>query len=69
VSKRLFYVFIFTMLVALLLPMVAFAQGGSTYTLQGDDWLSKIAEKEYGDPLAYTAIVFYTNQKRPMTTP
>jgi peptide/nickel transport system substrate-binding protein len=63
VSKRLFYVFIFTMLVALLLPMVAFAQGGSTYTLQGDDWLSKIAEKEYGDPLAYTAIVFYTNQK------
>jgi peptide/nickel transport system substrate-binding protein len=63
VSKRLLYLFVFTLLMALLLPTVAFAQGGSTYTLQGDDWLSKIAEKEYGDPLAYTAIVFYTNQQ------
>ena len=62
-SKKLFYLFIFTMLVALLLPMAAFAQGGSTYTIQADDTLSKLAEKEYGDPLAYTAIVFYSNQK------
>ena len=38
-------------------------QGGSKYTVQADDTLSKIAEKEYGDPLAYTAILFYSNQQ------
>jgi peptide/nickel transport system substrate-binding protein len=37
------------------------AQEGAVYTVQKDDWLSRIAEKEYGDPLAYTAIVFYNN--------
>ncbi|MCP4362878.1 MAG: hypothetical protein GY796_33150 [Chloroflexi bacterium] len=62
-NKKLFYLIIFTMLVALLLPMAALAQGGSTYTIQADDTLSKIAEKEYGDPLAFPAIVFYSNQK------
>jgi phosphate transport system substrate-binding protein len=52
------------MAVILLLPGVAAAQGGgSLYTVQKDDWLSKIAEKEYGDPLAYTAIVHFNNIK------
>lgn len=31
------------------------------YTVQADDWLSKIAEKSFGDPLAYTAIFEATN--------
>ncbi len=36
---------------------------GTVYTVQKDDWLSKIAEKEYGEPLTYPAIVYHTNQK------
>jgi heat shock protein HslJ len=31
--------------------------------VQADDWLSKIAEKEYGDPLQYPVIVEATNSK------
>jgi hypothetical protein len=31
------------------------------YTVQADDWLSKIAEKQYGDPLAYPVIAEATN--------
>jgi len=38
-------------------------QGGGEYTIQADDTLSKIAEKQYGDPLAYEAILYYNNQK------
>ena len=43
----------------------AYAQApdGETYTVQKDDWLSKIAEKEYGDPMAYPVIVEATNAK------
>lgn len=33
-------------------------------TVQADDWLSKIAEKAYGDPFAYAAIAEATNAKR-----
>lgn len=33
----------------------------SEVTVQADDWLSKIAEKEYGDPLLYPALVTATN--------
>jgi iron(III) transport system substrate-binding protein len=33
------------------------------YTVQADDWLSKLAEKFYGDPLAYPAIVEATNAR------
>lgn len=36
---------------------------GKVYTVQKDDWLSKIAEKEYGDPLAYPAIAYHNNLK------
>ncbi len=36
---------------------------GTEYTVQADDWLSKLAEKFYGDILAYTAIVEATNNK------
>jgi uncharacterized lipoprotein NlpE involved in copper resistance len=36
---------------------------GQDYTVQAGDWLSKIAEKYYGDLLAYPAIVEATNAK------
>jgi branched-chain amino acid transport system substrate-binding protein len=36
---------------------------GQDYTVQADDWLSKLAEKFLGDVLAYPAITYYTNQK------
>jgi len=36
---------------------------GQEYVVQADDWLSKIAEKFYGDILAYPTIVEATNTK------
>lgn len=36
---------------------------GEAYTVQAGDWLSKLAEKYYGDPLAYPLIVEATNAK------
>lgn len=36
---------------------------GQSYTVQLGDWLSKLAEKEYGDPLAYPLIVDATNRR------
>lgn len=36
---------------------------GQEYVVQADDWLSKIADKFYGDILAYPAIVEATNAK------
>ncbi|MBE7552958.1 MAG: extracellular solute-binding protein [Anaerolineales bacterium] len=36
---------------------------GQAYTIQADDWLSKLADKFYGDPLAFPAIVEATNSK------
>jgi len=47
-----------------LLTYSALAQEATTcepLVVQADDWLSKIAEKAYGDPLAYTIIVEATN--------
>jgi LysM repeat protein len=37
--------------------------GGQVYVVQKDDWLSKIAEKYYGDMMAYPRIVEATNAK------
>lgn len=67
-SKKLFGMPILVIvLVSLALATVAAApppqEGGKTYTIQKDDWLSKLADKEYGDPLAFTAIFFYNNLK------
>lgn len=67
-SKKLISVLILAMLAASLLPLAAVAapppqEEGKVYTVQKDDWLSKLAEKEYGDILAYPAIVHYTNLK------
>lgn len=36
---------------------------GQVYTVQAGDWLSKIAQQQLGDPLAYPAIVAATNAK------
>jgi peptide/nickel transport system substrate-binding protein len=68
VNKKLLSLVILLTLVGGLLPAAVFAappaQGeGKTYTIQKDDWLSRIADKEYGDPLAYTAIVYYNNKQ------
>jgi rhamnose transport system substrate-binding protein len=55
------------MLVALLIPTatVALAQDAvacdEDYSVQADDWLSKLADKFYGDVLAYPAIFEATN--------
>ncbi len=66
-TKKFFSLLVVVVLILMLVPLAAVAappmQGGSTYTIQADDTLSKIAEKQYGDPLAYAAIAYYNNQK------
>jgi spermidine/putrescine-binding protein len=67
-SKKLFSLIVLAALVFTLLPATSLAapprqEEGTTYTVQKDDWLSKLAEKEYGDVLAYPAIVYYSNLK------
>jgi len=67
-SKKLFSLFVLIALLVSLLPAAAFAaplrqEGGKTYTVQKDDWLSKLADKEYGDPFAWEPIYYYTNLK------
>ena len=57
-------ILIVTLFLALNLNSIsAQAPTGREYVVQADDWLSKIAEKEYGDPLAFPAIVEATNAK------
>ncbi len=63
---------LFSLIVAALLPLAAWAappvqeQGSCVeeYTVQADDWLSKIAAKFLGEPLTYLAIVTATNEKQ-----
>jgi tungstate transport system substrate-binding protein len=68
-NKRLFNSLLLVALsLVTLAPAVATAaplaqEEGEVYTVQKDDWLSKIADKEYGDPLAYPAIVYHNNLK------
>ncbi len=40
-----------------------FQTGGEEYVVQADDWLSKLAEKSYGDVLAWSIIWEATNAK------
>jgi uncharacterized lipoprotein YbaY len=53
------------LVVFMLLPAVVLAQEPLLcefeYTVQAGDWLSKIAEKYYGDPLAYDQLVVAAN--------
>jgi phosphate transport system substrate-binding protein len=68
-NKKLFSVLILVAMLCSLLPATgAIAAplgqgGGKVYTIQKNDSLSKIADKEYGNVLAYTAIVYYNNEK------
>lgn len=48
----------------LLLSFSSFAQSpNSSYVIQSNDWLSKIAKTVYGDAAAYTKIIAATNEK------
>lgn len=63
-SKKLISLLILVVLATGLLPAVGVAapplqEEGEVYTVQKDDWLSKLADKQYGDVLAYPAIVYY----------
>ena len=62
---RLLLILVITIMFFSSLPllMTLAKTGERTYTIQADDWLSKLAEKEYGNVLAYKAIVYFTNQK------
>jgi arabinogalactan oligomer/maltooligosaccharide transport system substrate-binding protein len=65
-NKKLLNLLVLAALALTLLPVTAMAappeqEGGKVYTIQKDDWLSKIADKEYGDALAFPAIVYYNN--------
>lgn len=64
-KSTLIPLFLLLVLVSLLWVSFAAAQApaGREYVVQADDWLSKLAEKEYGDPLAYPSIVEATNAK------
>ncbi len=63
--KRLPITLTILILAALLVPATSMAQEPvvceSNYTIQVGDWLSKIAEKYYGNILSYPAIVLATN--------
>ena len=52
-------------LILSLMPTATSAQGSvaceQDYIVQASDWLSKIAQGTYGDPLAYSAITIATN--------
>jgi thiol-disulfide isomerase/thioredoxin len=54
---------ILSALAGLMQAAPAAAEGGQDYVVQADDWLSKLADKFYGDPLAYVLIVEATNQR------
>lgn len=65
--RKAFFLIIFIGIISLL-PAVGLAapatqEEGQDYIVQSDDWLSKLAEKFYGDPLAFQAIVEATNTK------
>lgn len=58
--------FIFLLLFSLASSVLAAPpnqEGGEAYVVQAGDWLSKLAEKYYGDPLAFSVIVEATNAK------
>jgi CubicO group peptidase (beta-lactamase class C family) len=44
-------------------PLAQEVSCAQEYTVQADDWLSNIADKDLGDPMVYPAIVAATNQK------
>lgn len=63
--KRVLIVFLILMLTASVVTAAPSSQGpsGEVYVVQANDWLSKIAEKYYGDLFAYSLIVEATNAR------
>jgi iron(III) transport system substrate-binding protein len=65
--RKAFFLITFIGIVGLLsvvgLAAPATQEAGQDYIVQSDDWLSKLADKFYGDPLAFRAIVEATNTK------
>ena len=62
-KKFLTVAILFALLVVVLPASLVGAQGGGEdYTVQADDWLSKLADKFYGDSNGYWAIMSATNQ-------
>ncbi len=69
--KNRFHLLFLSFIFALMLSLPVQAQTPtcrSTVTVQLNDWLSKIAEKFYGNPLAYPAIVTATNAQHSADT-
>jgi ABC-type glycerol-3-phosphate transport system substrate-binding protein len=66
-SKRLLNLLVIISVLAIAAPVVVAAppaqEAGQDYVVVADDWLSKLADKYLGNPMAYPAIVEYTNQK------
>jgi branched-chain amino acid transport system substrate-binding protein len=66
-SKKLLNVLLVIMVLAVFVPTALAAppaqEEGQDYVVVADDWLSKLADKYLGNPLAYPAITHYTNQK------
>lgn len=65
--KKFVYVVLVMSLLLAVIPAVGLAQEGDQpqgqeYTIQKDDWLSKLADKYLGNVLAYDAIVEATNE-------
>jgi branched-chain amino acid transport system substrate-binding protein len=66
-NKKLLNLLLVVMMLAVLAPTALAAppaQEGQDYVVVADDWLSKLADKYLGNPLAYPAITHYTNQKQ-----
>jgi peptide/nickel transport system substrate-binding protein len=65
--KKSLNLLLVVMMLAVLVPTTLAAppaqEGGQDYVVVADDWLSKLADKYLGNPMAYPAIVEYTNQK------
>lgn len=66
-KTKLLKLFLILAILLVAVPTVTAApptqEGGQDYVIVADDWLSKLADKYLGDPLAYPAITYYTNQK------
>lgn len=63
--KKLFALTLIVVLLLTLVPMTTLAQGPEcqdTVTVQKDDWLSKLADKYFGDIFAWPAIMAIHNQ-------
>jgi branched-chain amino acid transport system substrate-binding protein len=67
-AKKLLNLLLVIMMLAVLAPTALAAppvqEEGQDYVVVADDWLSKLADKYLGNPLAYPAITHYTNQKQ-----